>query len=242
MPNPLMPRWGYGPRPVPQPGKMKHLQHTLGQRLSSLDPGWLQRCQDGAREKIGRIEHSSLPSSPLSSPAETQDPCLDRKSIESQHPAETHLRSVPESDGFSDLPLPETLETRLLCGQLPRKEEALSKSKVRMLQRNPTQKRQRDGSQEKTPKRQKMGTEKMRVRSEPVPEPDEEHSKESGRVAALELPEEDLLGETVVEKMSKTVIRARATRYRPWVGLGRQTPSWWLLCLKVLGSAGSRVC
>ncbi|XP_072458865.1 ATP-dependent DNA helicase Q4 [Notamacropus eugenii] len=212
MPNPLMIPWGYGPRPVPQPGKMKHLQHTLGQRLSSLDPGWLQRCQDGTREKIGRIEHSSLPSSPLSSPTETQDPCLDQKSIESQHPAETDLRSVPEGNGFSDLPLPETLETRLLCGRLPRKEEAPSKSKVRMLQRNPTQKRQRDGSQDKTPKRQKMGTEKMKVRSEPVSEPDEEHSKESGRVAALEIPEEDLLGEMVVEKMSKTVIRARAPR------------------------------
>ncbi|XP_068957034.1 ATP-dependent DNA helicase Q4 [Petaurus breviceps papuanus] len=211
--RPPIPPWGSGPRPIPQPGKMKHLKHTLGQRLSSLDPGWLQRCQAEAREKLERIERSSLPSSPLSSPTETQDTCPDQgKSIEPQHSVETDLRLVTEGDGFSDPPLPETLETRLLCGSLPGKEEAPSMSKVRRLQRNPTQKRQRDGSQDRTPKHQKTDTEKMRLRSEPVPEPDGEHSRESGRVAALEIPKEDLLGELVVKKMSKTVIRARAPR------------------------------
>uniref|UniRef100_A0A4X2M3D7 ATP-dependent DNA helicase Q4 n=1 Tax=Vombatus ursinus TaxID=29139 RepID=A0A4X2M3D7_VOMUR len=99
--KPSIPPWGYGPRTIPQPGKMKQLQHTLGQRLSSLDPGWLQRCQVEAREKLGKIEHSSLPSSPLSSPMETQNPCPEQeKSIESQHPAESDLKSVPKGDSF----------------------------------------------------------------------------------------------------------------------------------------------
>ncbi|XP_043834477.1 ATP-dependent DNA helicase Q4 isoform X2 [Dromiciops gliroides] len=207
---PLSP-WGFGPRPIPQPEKLKQLQHTLGQRLSSLDSGWLQRCQVEVREKLGKIEHSNLPSVPLNSPTEAQDPCPEQvKSVEPQHPAGVDLRSVPESDGFGDSPLLETLETRL-----PGKEEAPSVSKVRTLQRNPTQKRQRDGSQDRTPKHQKIGTRKTRLRSEPVPESDGEHNKKCGRGAALEIPEEDLLGEMVVQKMAKTVTGARAPRTFP---------------------------
>ncbi|XP_051827218.1 ATP-dependent DNA helicase Q4 [Antechinus flavipes] len=198
--------WGFGPRPVPQPGKLKHLQHTLGQRLSSLDPDWLQRCQVETREKLGRIECSSLPSSSPASPAETQNPYPEwEKSIEL--PAERDLKSAPQGDAVSDSPLPETLETRPLCGSPPGKEETPSMSKVRTLQRSPTQKRKRDGSQDRPPKQQKTGTEKARLGTEP----DGEQSKESEKVAALDIPEEDLLGE-IVRQTPKTGTRARAPR------------------------------
>uniref|UniRef100_A0A7N4PTN5 DNA 3'-5' helicase n=1 Tax=Sarcophilus harrisii TaxID=9305 RepID=A0A7N4PTN5_SARHA len=95
--------WGFGPRPVPQPGKLKHLQHTLGQRLSSLDPDWLQRCQVETREKLGRIEHSSLLSSPPGSPAETQNPYPEQeKGIELLNGR--NLKSAPQGDAISSSP------------------------------------------------------------------------------------------------------------------------------------------
>ncbi|XP_007488867.1 ATP-dependent DNA helicase Q4 isoform X1 [Monodelphis domestica] len=207
--KPSIPTWSCGPKFIPQLGKLKQLQHTLGQRLSSLDPGWLQRCQDEAKEKPERLEHSSS----LSSLSEVQEPCPEKKCTESQHSAKTDLRSVfNDGDGFSDASLPETLTTKPVFGSLPEKEDAPSMSEVRTLQRNLTQKRQRDESQDRTLKHQKIGTKKKKLRSESAPESNGEHTRESGRVAALEIPKEDLLGEMVVERMAKTVTGAKAPR------------------------------
>ncbi|XP_074119379.1 ATP-dependent DNA helicase Q4 isoform X2 [Sminthopsis crassicaudata] len=201
--------WGFGPRLIPQPGKLEQLQHTLGQRLSSLDPGWLQRCQAETREKLGRMEHSSLPCSPLGSPAKTQNPYLEQeKSME--RPAERVLESAIRGGALSESPLPETPGTRPLCGSPPGKGEAPCMSKVRTPQRNPTQKRKRNGSQGRLPKQQKIGTERVR----PGTEPDGEQIRESEKVAVPDIPEEDLLGE-VVEKKAKAGNRARAPRTFP---------------------------
>ncbi|XP_071064190.1 ATP-dependent DNA helicase Q4 isoform X4 [Dasypus novemcinctus] len=41
------------PGPQPRPGRLQQLQLSLSLRLSSLDPGWLQRCHGGAPDSLG---------------------------------------------------------------------------------------------------------------------------------------------------------------------------------------------
>ncbi|XP_045431833.1 ATP-dependent DNA helicase Q4 isoform X2 [Pipistrellus kuhlii] len=44
------------PRPQPRPGRLQQLQESLSLRLSSLDPGWIQRCHNEAQGFVGTPE------------------------------------------------------------------------------------------------------------------------------------------------------------------------------------------
>ncbi|XP_045417115.1 ATP-dependent DNA helicase Q4 isoform X3 [Lemur catta] len=41
------------PEPQPRPGRLQQLRSSLSLRLGSLDPGWLQRCHNGASDFLG---------------------------------------------------------------------------------------------------------------------------------------------------------------------------------------------
>ncbi|XP_049710319.1 ATP-dependent DNA helicase Q4 isoform X5 [Elephas maximus indicus] len=64
------------PGPQPRPGRLKHLQSSLSLRLGSLDPGWLQRCHDGAPDLLGvpGACRPSLGAEELCSPGEGSQP------------------------------------------------------------------------------------------------------------------------------------------------------------------------
>ncbi|XP_042638944.1 ATP-dependent DNA helicase Q4 [Orycteropus afer afer] len=64
------------PGPQLQPARLQQLQLSRSQRLNSLDPGWLQRCHDGAPKLLGTPEACGpgLGTEGLCSPGEGSQP------------------------------------------------------------------------------------------------------------------------------------------------------------------------
>ncbi|XP_023579664.1 ATP-dependent DNA helicase Q4 isoform X2 [Octodon degus] len=56
--------------PQPRPGRLQQLRASLNLRLSSLDPGWLQRCHNGALDCLQASEPSSTKESQPMTPGE----------------------------------------------------------------------------------------------------------------------------------------------------------------------------
>uniref|UniRef100_A0A6I8NPE2 DNA 3'-5' helicase n=1 Tax=Ornithorhynchus anatinus TaxID=9258 RepID=A0A6I8NPE2_ORNAN len=72
-PSPLGPPGGVAPNP--RPGRLRQLRRSLNRRLSSLDPSWLERCQNGTGERSpGREAISAPPPPPPGPQTRPEDP------------------------------------------------------------------------------------------------------------------------------------------------------------------------
>ncbi|XP_028918969.1 ATP-dependent DNA helicase Q4 [Ornithorhynchus anatinus] len=197
-PSPLGPPGGVAPNP--RPGRLRQLRRSLNRRLSSLDPSWLERCQNGTGERSpGREAISAPPPPPPGPQTRPEDPSPPgRETPGSRDLAEEPPRAAPEAPGASPSPgsTSEAEAAPLRAG--PGEREASSVLPGRCRPRAPAaKKRQRESGEEEeaaAPKRQRKRPDDPVSRDRQASDSSGRHGKKPVQMAAPEA-EEDLLGE-----------------------------------------------
>ncbi|XP_038615914.1 ATP-dependent DNA helicase Q4 [Tachyglossus aculeatus] len=193
--------------PNPRPGRLRQLRRSLNRRLSSLDPGWLERCQNGTGERrLGR----EAPPSPRTRPEGPSPPGGETPG--SRDLAEKPPRPAPEAPGAG--PIASEAETVPPCTG-PGEGEASSVLQGRCRPRPPAaKKRQRESGEEEEAAAPKRHRKSPGSRDRRASDRSGRRGKKPVQMAAPEA-EEDLLGEVAGENAPRPLARVGTPRAAP---------------------------